>query len=176
MDGRLAAILGAGLLLAGCAENGSEVDAGQASAHFRTHRAQYERIVALVDACRPTREGGGAAANRVWADRSSSGGLTCRRPGQEIAPIVQALKAAGVVSVSYASVEGPNAPPDGEIQTVSICVYSAGLSVSGTAIDFIYSFQPLDRLPPDDEGDGYGVRRAAVQGPPHHWYWERSWT
>lgn len=173
----MVAMLLAAVPLAGCLGNGSQVNADDAIEHFERHRDGYEEIVALVVNCRPTRPRPSAHYNRVWASGADRDDLSCQREGQEIEPIVHALKSADAVSVSYFTYDSP-APstPDSAMHSVSISVYSAGIAVSGSGTDFVYSFQPLDN-PPRNEGDAAdGVERKAVTGPPYQWVWEQTWT
>jgi len=160
----------------GCLEQGEPVSREQAVDYFQAHRQHYEQIVVLVEQCRPRRVGATVGYFRVWADGSSSEGLHCGRANESIAPIVDALQRADAASVDYSTSDQP-APmsPESPMRSVSISPYSAGLGVSGSMIDFVYSFQPL-MTPPADEGDvSSGVERRPVTPPPHQWWWERSY-
>jgi hypothetical protein len=162
------------LVLCGCealAPHGARVEAHEAGGHFLAKRSGLERVVGLVDACRPTRDGTGY--NRVWADGSRADGVRCLSERGDLAALVAEMKQLGFVNVAYSSESEDGA---GEIKSVDIAVYSAGVSVAGEAISFVYYPTPLAapiNLVLRKDGSVLNERRA-VTPPPYHWFWERT--
>lgn len=157
--------------LGGCTEDGREVQADDAVAHFRANQPAYEKIVELVAACRPVTKEGMQAT--LWS-RGSPEAERCAVPDHSQDELLAALRAADAVSVSYFAPDSRSGT-NGDIERVRITIFSGGLGVSGSMTSFVYSFRPL-ATPPADEGDvRSGVDRKAVTGPPYHWWWERSY-
>lgn len=164
-------------LVSGClfgGPKGEEISAREAPAYFATKREGLERVVALVDACRPDRDDG---YNRVWADGSSPEGLRCLREGGDLPMLVAELNRHGFVGVDYSAGEwGKARDPLEPLGTVSVNVYSAGLGVSGVSIDFVHFAQPNNEpVATERREDGSILHESrAVTAAPYHWFWERT--
>ena len=164
-------------LVSGCLfgdPKGEEISAREAPAYFAAKRAGLERVVALVDACRPGRAGGYTV---VWADGSNPEGLRCLREGGDLPMLVTELNRHGFVRVEYyARDRGETYDPLGPLGTVGVNVYSAGLSVSGVSIDFVHFTQPnTEPVATERREDGSILHESrAVTAAPYHWFWERT--
>jgi hypothetical protein len=154
-------------------QEGTDVQFERAAEYFEAHRAGFERVIRLVDECRPARPD--SRFSRVFADRpESNSDLICLRPAGHISEIVTELNRNGFVAVDYA-VNAERDEADGPIETVEILVFAVGLSVSGRSIAFVYeaAAAPGDVEVVQRENGSVLSERRPITTPPHHWFWEQ---
>lgn len=136
--------------------------------HLESNQRALDRIVELVDECRPYRSGG---YNRVWTDGSRADGLACRGGHGDVSAITDELRQQG-----YASLEYVAASADAPLTSVRIAVHSAGISVSGSLTELIWyrvpTIGPEVEVERQEDGSVLYERRPLTDAP-HHWYWVR---